>query len=149
VLSLEFIEGLIIKIMFIIILQIFLISFFLNFLWEVLHSQLYETCIRAPLKKYISLILGASVKDAIWILVFYLLTFFIFDNINILLNNYQLVLFIVLSLVFSFIDEKVSLKLKRWQYSKFMPKILGIGVTPLLELAITGILTFLYVFISY
>jgi len=129
-------------------LHIFFISFLLNLVWEVLHSQLYTTCLEIPFKKYPRLIITASLKDGIWISIFYLITYLIFQNAEILTNPYQLTLFIVLCLTFSFIDEKVSINLKRWEYSKQMPTIFGIGITPLLELAITGILTFSYIFLG-
>ncbi len=130
-----------------ILLQIFLISFLLNLLWEVIHSQLYETCLKLPLKKYISLIIGASLKDGFWISLFFIITVFIFGNINILLNPFQLLVFIIVCLAFSFVDEKISLRLKRWEYTNKMPKIFGVGISPLSELAVTGVLTFLYVFL--
>ena len=133
--------------MIIISFQIFLISFLINLLWEVIHSQLYETCLKTSLKEFIPLIIGASLKDGFWILGFYLTSVFIFEEINILANPLQLSVFILLALLFSFIDEKTAIKLKRWEYSKQMPKIFGVGITPLLELAITGILTFFYVFL--
>ena len=128
-------------------LEIFFISFFINLLWEVIHSQLYITCLKAPLKKFIPLIIGASLKDGFWISSFFLVSVYIFGNVNILLDYYQLLFFTFLALVFSFIDEIISLKMRRWKYSKQMPRIFGVGITPLLELAITGILTFLYVFL--
>lgn len=133
--------------MIFILFQVFLISFLINLLWEVIHSQLYETCLSSPLKKFISLIIAASLKDGFCISLFFLISVFIFGNINILANQSQLSIFLFLALLFSFIDERISLKLRRWQYSKQMPKVLGVGITPLLELAVTGILTFLYVFL--
>ena len=45
-----------------------------------------------------------------------------------------------------FFDEKISLSLGRWEYASSMPTLLGVGLTPLLELAITGVLTFLCLF---
>jgi hypothetical protein len=130
-----------------ILLQIFLISFLINLLWEVIHSQLYTTCLKAPLKKFIPLIIGASLKDGFWISFFFGISVYIFGNVNILTNLHQLLFFTFLALSFSFIDEKISLKKKRWEYSKQMPKIFGVGITPLLEVAITGIATFLYIFL--
>ena len=129
-----------------ILFQIFLIAFLINLLWEVIHSQLYETCLKSPLKKFIPLIIGASLKDGLFISLFYLTSAIIFGQINILADRSQLLAFIFLALSFSFIDEKISLKLGRWQYAKAMPKVFGVGLTPLLELAVTGVLTFLYVF---
>lgn len=128
------------------LIQIFIVSFFLNLLWEVIHSQLYITCLEAPLKKYISLIIFASIKDALFIVLFYLISVFIFDNQEILKNLNQIIFFIITSLTFSFIDEKVSLKQKRWQYSKEMPTIFDVWITPLLEIAVTWVVCFWLVF---
>ncbi len=126
--------------------KIFFISFLINLLWEVVHSQLYTTCLKAPLKKYISLIIGASLKDGFWISLFFLISILIFNNVNILLNYYQLLFFIILALIFSFYVEKISLKMNRWEYSKQMPQLFNVGITPLIELVITGVLTFFYIF---
>ena len=130
-----------------ILLQIFLISFFLNLLWEIIHSQLYETCLKASLKKFIPLIILASIKDAFWISLFFIISVYIFKNINIILNLPQIIFFIFLAFAFSFLDEKISLAKNRWRYSKQMPTVFKVGVTPLFEIAITGVLTFLYVFL--
>lgn len=127
--------------------NIFLISFLINLLWEVIHSQLYDTCLNLPLEKYIPLIVIASIKDGFWISLFFLISVYMFKDINILTNYLQLSLFVFLALSFSFIDEKISITRKRWKYSKQMPKIFGVGLTPLIELAVTGILAFLYVFL--
>jgi len=129
-----------------ILVQIFLVSSLINLLWEVIHSQLYTTCLQAPLKKFIPLIVGASLKDGFWISSFFLVSIYIFGNVNILTSQFQLLFFIFLALVFAFVDEKVSLRMKRWEYSKQMPKIFGVGICPFLELAVTGTLTFFYVF---
>lgn len=130
-----------------ILLQIFIISSLINLFWEVIHSQLYTTCQKLSLNKYIPLIIKVSLKDGFWISIFYIISFFIFQNTNILLNTNQLILFILLALSFSFIDEKISLKMKRWEYTAEMPTIFKVGITPLLELAVTGTLTFLYIFL--
>ncbi|MBS3175708.1 hypothetical protein J4457_00545 [Candidatus Woesearchaeota archaeon] len=127
--------------------QIFLISFLINLLWELIHSQLYETCLKLSIKKFIPLIVVASLKDGFWISLFFMISVYFFGNVNILVNQLQLMTFIFLSLSFACIDEKISLRYKRWEYSKQMPKIWGVGITPLLELAATGVLTFLYIFL--
>lgn len=130
-----------------ILFQIFFISSLINLFWEVIHSQLYTTCQKLSLNKYIPLIIKVSLKDGFWISIFYLISFYIFQSTNILLNTNQLILFILLALSFSFIDEKISLKMKRWEYTAEMPTIFKVGITPLLELAVTGTLTFLYIFL--
>lgn len=127
--------------------QIFFISFLINLLWENIHSQFYKTCLELQLNKYISLIIWAALKDGFWITLFFIISVLVFWNINILNNSYQILFFVLLSLLFSFVDEKISLKLNRWEYSQNMFQLFGVGISPLFELAITGLLTFVYVFI--
>lgn len=129
------------------LLHIFLVSFFINLLWEVTHSQLYNTCLKIKLKKYIPLIISASIKDGLGISLLFWISTIIFKNVNVFTNSYHLLFFTLVALVSSFIDERVSLKRKRWEYSEEMPKIFGVGISPLIQIAITGILTFLYVFL--
>lgn len=130
-----------------ILFQIFIVSFLLNLVWEMIHSRLYENCLRMSSRKIIRLATKMSLKDGFWISFFYLITVLIFKNINILANYTQLLVFIGLALGFSFTDEKISIKRKRWQYSKKMPKVFKVGISPLFELAVTGILAFLYIFL--
>lgn len=121
------------------IVQLFFIAFFLNLLYELLHSVLYTTCLQMPLKRYVLLILKASTVDAVWITSFYLITFAIFKNENPLNNPYQLALFAGLSICWAYGWEAYSLKNKRWEYSKTMPLIGGVGITPLVQLFLTGL----------
>ncbi|OGF23970.1 hypothetical protein A3H66_02455 [Candidatus Falkowbacteria bacterium RIFCSPLOWO2_02_FULL_45_21] len=129
-----------------ILLKIFSLAFLVNLLWEVSHSVLYKTCLELPLPKYVKLIIKASLKDAFFITLFYLITVLIFKNFYILQNYFQLAVFVFICLLFSFFDEIISLKYKRWQYAEQMPKIFGVGLTPFLELAVTGLIIFKSIF---
>jgi len=129
-----------------ILFQIFIISFLLNLVWEIAHSRLYETCLKMSFREVIRLTVKMSLKDSFWISLFYLITVLIFKNINILNNYLQLSVFIIMALAFAFIDESISIKIGRWQYSKKMPKLFNVGITPLFELTVTGILVFIYIF---
>ncbi|MFQ5662140.1 MAG: hypothetical protein ACE5F2_02715 [Candidatus Paceibacteria bacterium] len=128
-------------------LEIFLIAFLLNFVWEVWHSQLYKTIHEMNFGDIIRLLTKMSLKDGLWIALFYYITVLLFGNINIFEDYTQLGVFIIISLSFSFIDEKVSLKMRRWEYTKNMPTIAGVGITPFLEVAVTGTLAFVVVFL--
>jgi len=97
-------------------------------------------------REVIRLTVKMSLKDSFWISLFYLITVLIFKNINILNNYLQLSVFIIMALAFAFIDESISIKIGRWQYSKKMPKLFNVGITPLFELTVTGILVFIYIF---
>ena len=130
----------------ILIKKIFIIAFFINLLWELVHSQLYDTCLKMKLKPYTKLIIKMSLIDAFMISLIYLITALIFKNYLILNSPIQLITYSILALLFVFIDEKIAIKNKRWKYSKKMPTIFGVGITPLIELFLTGIITFLIIF---
>jgi len=132
--------------MILVFVQVLIVAFFINLAWEIAHSLLYKTALALPTKKYVALMFRMSFLDGLLITLLYGLTVLIFRNTDILNNSYQLVSFILLAIIFSFADEKISLKLRRWRYTKAMPKMFGVGLTPLMELAITGILTFFVVF---
>lgn len=129
-----------------ILIKVFFIAFFVNLLYEVLHSVLYKTCLEATLKKYIFLILKAAVFDGFVISAMYFAVYLIFRNQNIFFNFYQLVVFLVISLVFAYGWEIYSLKKGKWEYSPRMPLIFGAGVTPLVQLPLTGLLSIYFTF---
>ena len=89
----------------------------------------------------------SALKDGIWISIFFLISALIFKETNVLNNFPQFWFFVIISLLFAFFNEKISLKMGRWKYSEKMPRIFGVGISPLFELVITGILTFLFVFL--
>jgi len=112
-----------------ILVKIFLAAFFLNLLYEMLHSLLYTTCLEAPLKRYVYLMMKACLFDASAITLIYVIS----------LGNW--LVFVVASLLLAYFWEWHSLRKKKWQYAPTMPQFLGVGVTPLLQLAITGIIS--------
>ena len=121
--------------MIILAIKIFFVAFFLNLLYELLHSLLYTTCLKASLKRYIYLMLKASLFDGFVITLFYVVTFLLSPR------HYSLLAFVVINLLFAYFWEIYSLKAGKWEYSAAMPKILGVGVTPLLQLALTAIIS--------
>lgn len=128
-----------------IILKLFLVSFGLNVIWEFAHCRLYETCRRQTWAQNIPLLLTMSAKDALIIVFFYLITAILWQPANILAHPRAAATFLILALGFSFVDEKLSVKYGRWEYARAMPTILGVGVTPLLEIAATGLAAFLFI----
>jgi hypothetical protein len=109
------------------------VAFFLNLLYEILHSLLYTTCWQAPLPRYIQLMLKASIFDAIAIALLYGVSTVIFPL-------YGIAAFLVACIAFAWFWEWYSLKKRKWQYTKHMPLVLGVGLTPLIQLAVTGLL---------
>jgi hypothetical protein len=128
-------------------IQIFIIAFLLNFVWEFWHCRLYNEIHKMSLNEVTYLLTKMSFKDGFYITLFYAITVFFFENLNIFENYRQLAVFLILALLFSFVDEKISLKMGRWSYTKSMPTILGAGITPLFEVVVTGTLAFAIVFL--
>lgn len=122
------------------LIKIFIFAFFINLLYELCHSVLYKTCLKASLPKYVYLILKAAIFDGFSITIIYFATYLIFKNENPFYNYSQLISFLLISLLFAFLYEKVSLAKNRWEYSDKMLLIFGVGLTPLLQLALTGFL---------
>lgn len=122
-------------------IKIFFIAFAINILYEVLHSFLYETCLRASPKKYGYLILKGAVFDGFVILVLYLFVVLIFQNYNMFVNYFQCVVFFGAGIIFAYVWEIYSLRKKKWEYSEHMPLVFGAGLTPLVQLAFTGFLS--------
>lgn len=130
----------------IIVLKLAAVAFFLNFFWEVLHSRFYTTTLFMGPAALGNLLTLQSLKDAGWIVLLYLVTVLLFRNADVTKNRAQLVVFVALALAFSFIDERISVEFGRWAYAPVMPTVFGAGLTPLLELAATGVLSLIIVF---
>ncbi len=128
--------------MALLLIKILILGFFINLVWEFFHSRLYETCRYMPKTQYRKLLLIMSAKDSFFIMLFFLISALLFRNTFILENRLQIAFFAFLSLSFSFVDEKISLNTHRWQYASIMPTFLGVGLTPLFEIVVTGIITF-------
>jgi len=71
----------------------------------------------------------------------------IFDGIAITIIYYfsqlfpdylKLIIFSVATLAFAYFWELHSIKKGKWEYSKNMPVVFGVGVTPLFQLFLTG-----------
>lgn len=122
------------------LLRLFLVGFALNIIWEFLHCQLYETCRRQTWAKNIPLLLKMSLKDSFFIVLFSSIAGFLWQTDAILDTPAALITFLILALGFSGVDEKISVKKGRWEYAAAMPTITGVGLSPLLEIAVTGVI---------
>lgn len=100
----------------------FLIAFFLNVAWEFVHVRLYTTAVTR------AYLLWQSVKDALWISLAYLLA----PNVYV---------FALGLLVFAYVVELHATRTGRWAYGPHMPRVFGVGLSPLFELPVTGLLT--------
>jgi len=115
---------------------VFVVAFLLNAVWENLHSSLYINYMGGPITELI--LLRAALVDALIILVMSLP----FLYVDFLKKNNWLIL--IIGLVIAFCIEWWALSTGRWAYSDLMPivPILSVGLTPLIQLAITGLASF-------
>ena len=123
--------------------QIFLflsLSFLLNLLWEVSHSMLYQW--NPTFAEYIPAILKASFID-------FLILSAIFIAISLKNKNlawinkpskFNYILIVAATTIIAIFIEFEALQEGRWSYNQFMPTILGIGISPLIQLTLTMLL---------
>tara|TARA_Y100000310_G_C20651084_1_gene799505 strand:+ start:1055 stop:1483 length:429 start_codon:yes stop_codon:yes gene_type:complete len=126
------------------LISIFIISFVLNAIWELLHYQLYFDL--SGVSKYPHLLL-ATFTDAIIITIIFIIISFKNKDKNLKWINkpkkLDYIIMIISGLIVAIFIELRALRIERWAYKPIMPTILGIGLSPLLQLATTGILTIL------
>lgn len=120
--------------------SIFLVALTLNLIWEFSHYRLYVDLSGIPSTPHLLL---ATFTDA-------LIITGIFGILS--LKNHGMkwikrpstldyTLLIGLSLLIATGIEAINLNLERWAYTSQMPTFFGIGLSPLLQLAITAYLT--------
>ena len=126
--------------------MILVISFFINLLWEVAHSLLYDwnaLPLQNSVQFYVPKILLASLGDVMYIFIILLLLSlfrrgFAWMNNTIKKDYISLAMWGILFAIFIEIKAQT---LGLWSYNSYMPLIFGIGLTPLIQLAITSTLS--------
>ena len=121
-----------------------LIAFILNIIWEFSHNFLYIDL--SGISKYPHLII-ASFTDMFIILGIFAIVSLKNKNYKWIKNpskfDYLLVAF--LGLIIAAFIEIINLNLGRWKYTVAMPTLFGIGISPLIQLALTGIISLIIV----
>ncbi len=110
------------------LLAVFILAFVLNWIWEILHSPLYVHYQSGEITSFI--LFRAALGDAAIIAILLLIT-----------QKYKW-LFVMLALLVAVVMERWALSTGRWAYTAAMPiiPIIGAGLTPTIQLAITGLL---------
>ena len=118
---------------------IFLLSFILNIVWENLHSLLYAGYMGGKITEFI--LLRASLGDAV-IITILSLPFVFIPSFK---RKAWLIIFI--GVLVSIFIELYALNTGRWIYNEYMPiiPILGIGLTPTIQLGLLGYLSYWFV----
>ncbi|MFA5954656.1 MAG: hypothetical protein WC817_03925 [Patescibacteria group bacterium] len=109
---------------------LFLFALILNWVWETTHSVLYVHYQGGAITPFV--LLRAALVDAIVILALALLAQ------KFKLNKSTVV--VTGGLIIAIVIELWALETGRWAYTAFMPivPILNVGLTPILQLALTG-----------
>ena len=122
------------------IILVFIIAFILNLIWEYSHFNLYFDLSGIPKHTHLFL---ATLMDAIIICSIFLVIIFKNQSFDwtkkTKMRDYSWI--IVWGLIIASFIETHALSTGRWMYKEIMPTILGLGLSPLLQLATTGILT--------
>ncbi|MEK6893857.1 MAG: hypothetical protein AABX10_00160 [Nanoarchaeota archaeon] len=128
------------------IIMFLAVSFFLNLFWEVAHSVLYDWN-SSPLINsvyfFVPKILSATLGDALYIFIM-ILIISLFSKDFIWLDKpakAHYLSLILLGLIFTVLIELNAKYLNLWIYLPSMPLIFGLGVSPLVQLAITSTLS--------
>jgi len=121
-----------------------LIALILNIIWEFSHHFLYVDLSGIP--KYSHLII-ASFADMLIILGIFAIVSLKNKNLNWIKNpskfDYFMVVF--LGLIIAIFIEMINLNLGRLEYTLAMPTLFGIGISPLIQLALTGIISLIFI----
>ncbi len=126
-----------------IIVAVLVVSFFLNLLWEVAHSLLYDwndLPLQNTVQFYVPKILMASLGDVMYVFIILLLLSLFRRGFIWILNpkGRDYVSLIMWGILFAIFIEIKAETLGLWSYNSYMPLIFGIGLTPLIQLAITS-----------
>ncbi len=132
----------IIKILFIIAL----FAFLFNLAWEVMHSPLYKTVTDMSVQEYIPRILRASLGDIVMILIIFIFISIINKSITWKLNKNNVTLSIISGIIIAIAFELFAQYTNRFAYNSAMPiiPIIKVGLTPVLQMIITPLLTFFF-----
>lgn len=132
------------KQIFICLLGILIFSFLLNFFWESLHAfSLYKDHI-IDSDKYVRMMVYVSLMDAVTILAMYVFCAFFIQDILWLRKLYpkQVIMFLIIGLIVAVAAEYWAVYITHeWYYNNRMPVIFGIGLSPFLQLSVTGIIS--------
>lgn len=118
------------------IFSIFILSFFLNLIWENLHSLLYAGYMGGKITE--SILLRASAGDAV--IISFLVLPFLFAPIF----KGKSWLIIPAGILISIYIELYALHEGRWAYNGHMPivPIIGVGLTPAIQLGLLGYVSY-------
>lgn len=127
------------------VIALFFFSYLMNFVWEALHAVFLYEGHDFSAEKYVRMVGYVSAVDALFILAVYFFMSMLWRDLLWMrhMNKRQAaVAWAVLMGVAALLEyEKVHV-FREWRYNTLMPTIFDIGLSPLLQLSVTGLVTF-------
>jgi hypothetical protein len=115
-------------------------AFFLNYFWESLHGLLFQGHPELPAMRYVPMMIEMAFYDSFSITVLYLLVSLVARKLLWSVNLRNCTIFITAALTAAWGIEYASLHVMHaWAYLPGMPVVLGVGLLPFFQLAVTGI----------
>lgn len=121
-----------------------LIVLILNLIWEFSHYNLYNDLSGIPPTLHL---ITASFSDVFWIFIIFFFVFLINRSVKWMENptKKDYFLIVIFGLVTAILIEIINLNLGRWAYRETMPVIFGIGLSPLVQLFATSLISLLII----
>lgn len=114
--------------------------FTLNFCWESWHGLLYEAHQTLPASTYVPMMVQMALLDALSVIGMYLFTALVDRSLMWLPGTRTMIVFCLAGALPAWVVEFVSVDiLHAWAYTPFMPLLFRVGISPLLQLPVTGL----------
>lgn len=121
-------------------------SYLLNFVWESFHAVfLYEGHDISSLV-YVLMVNYVSIVDALLVFGIYIFVSLLYGNFLWIreLNKGNVLVFVLVGLITAAtIEYRAIFIFNKWSYNVLMPTIFGLGISPLFQLSITGLISIL------
>ena len=127
------------------LLSIFVFAFMLNYMWESYHAVFLYEGHDFSAEKYVRMVTYVSMVDGALILAIYLIISVLWKDVLWLqkMNRRQIWTAVAAGLaIAAAIEYRKVFVLKTWSYTPLMPTVFGVGVSPLLQLSVTGLVSF-------
>jgi hypothetical protein len=125
--------------------SVFMFAFLLNYAWESYHAvHLYEGHDFSA-ERYVHMLTYVSIVDGALIVGIHLVISVLWKNMFWLqtMNRRQVGTTVAAGLaIAAAIEYRKVFVLKTWSYTPLMPTIFGLGISPLFQLSVTGLLSF-------
>jgi len=120
--------------------SLWIVAFFLNFFWECLHGLLYQDHPQMEAIIYVPMMVEMAFYDAVAVSGLYLFHALVFRSL--LWGNtvsHIAVFFLAAIITAAVVEYAAAHLLHAWNYLPSMPTVAGIGLLPMLQLAVTGV----------